>query len=77
MISAKEARKITDNDIYNKELKEIEEKIKEACNKGCDYITKDGRIHPEVRRKLIELGFEVFYRENGGFYDSEETTIKW
>lgn len=76
MISAKEARKITDNDIYNKELKEIEEKIKKACNKGRDYITKEGYIHSETERKLQELGFEVSYIEKG-FYDSEETMIEW
>lgn len=76
MINAKDARIITENNIYNKELKEIEERIIKACNEGRDYITKEGYIHLETERKLQELGFEVSYIEKG-FYDSEETMIEW
>ena len=76
MISAKEARRMTDNDIYSKELKDIEKRIINACSKGYDFITKEGYIHSETERKLQELGFKVSYIEKG-FYDSEETMIEW
>lgn len=76
MISAKDARSMTDNNIYNRELKEIEKMIEEACNEGCGFITKEGYIHPETKRRLIKLGFDVYYREET-FWGSEETWISW
>ena len=76
MISAKNARSITDNSVSNRELREIEKRIIEACHEGRDSITKEGRINPEVRRRLIELGYEVFYKEEG-FWGSKETRISW
>jgi len=76
MINAKDARIITENNIYNKELKEIEKMIIEACHEGRDFITKEGSINSEVRRRLIELGYEVFYK-NECFWGSKETMIKW
>lgn len=76
MISAKNARSITDNSVSNRELKEIEKMIIEACHEGRASITKEGRIHSEVRRRLIELGYEVFYRED--FWGINNTTrISW
>ena len=76
MISAKEARRMTDNDIYNKELKEIEERIIKACSEGRGFITKEGYIHSETERKLQELGFEVSYIEENCWH-SKETMIEW
>ena len=76
MISAKNARSITDNNICNRELKEIEKRIIEACHEGHDFITKEGYISSDARIKLVELGFEVSYKEKG-FWGSKETKISW
>lgn len=62
MLSANEARKRTNEIVYNnaiKELKQVEDKINNAVESGAYFIIETGHLSRDVICKLIELGYKV------------------
>jgi hypothetical protein len=77
MISAKEAHKQTTNNknaILNRELFEIESKIKDAIKYGRFECMIDSPISEEAMNILKECGYEI---KQGNQYNICYTNIKW
>lgn len=67
MFSADEARKRTNEIVYNnsiKELKQVEDKINNAIESGAYSIAEAGHLSIDVVCKLIELGYKVENNSN-------------
>ena len=77
MIYAHEAKKKTEEIINNevfKELALLEKEIKEAINRGEYKICHEGTISPEVKKKLIEFGYQV---KTDSSYNENYVVISW
>ena len=77
MISAKEARKQSEQNkqnILNKEMAIIEEKINNEISQGNNNVYIDGSVSLNARQMLEQLGYDV---KCGGQYNESYTNIKW
>ena len=77
MISAKEARKQSEQNkqnILTKEMAIIEEKINNEISQGNNNVYIDGSISLNARQMLEQLGYDV---KCGSQYNESYTNIKW
>ena len=77
MISAKEARKQSEQNkqnILNKEMAIIEEKINNEISQGNNNVYINGSISLNARQMLEQLGYDV---KCGSQYNESYTNIKW
>ena len=77
MISAKEARKQSEQNkqnILNKEMAIIEEKINNEISQGNNNVYIDGSVSLNARQMLEQLGYDV---KCGSQYNESYTNIKW
>ena len=77
MISAKEARKQSEQNkqnILNKEMAIIEEKINNEISQGNNNLYIDGSVSLNHRQMLEQLGYDV---KCGSQYNESYTNIKW
>ena len=81
MVSAMEARKLSDSANSNKwvkELEEIEKKIKESFEVGRYKVFVDKKLENKTVVKLEEAGYQVTYDEPKDKWDYfGRTTISW
>ena len=77
MISAKEARKLSEQNkqnILNKEMAIIEEEINNEISQGNNNVYINGSISSDARQMLEQLGYDV---KCGSQYNESYTNIKW
>ena len=77
MISAKEARKQSEQNkqnILNKEMAIIEEKINNEISQGNNNVYIDGSVSLNARQMLEQLGYVV---KCGSQYNESYTNIEW
>lgn len=77
MVNANEARKIVEQGRYQKatkQMKEIENKIKESIIQGLVYASFDGIIEKANKEKLEELGYTI---SSGSQYNESYYSISW
>ena len=77
MISAKEARKQSEQNkqnILNKEMATIEKEINNEISQGNNNVYINGSISSDVRQMLEQLGYDV---KCGSQYNESYTNIKW
>ena len=77
MISAEEARKMTETAIKNgvkNEVERIEREMDEAIKEGHNSISLDGTISRPTVEYLRKLGYEV---NTGSQYNESYFTINW
>ena len=77
MISAKEARKQSEQNkqnILNKEMAIIEEKINNEISQGNNNVYIDGSVSLNARQMLEQLGYDV---KCGSQYNGSYVNIKW
>ena len=77
MISAKEAIKQSEQNkqnILNKEMAIIEEKINNEISQGNNNVYIDGSVSLNARQMLEQLGYDV---KCGSQYNESYTNIKW
>ena len=77
MISAKEARKQSEQNkqnILNKEMAIIEEKINNEISQGNNNVYIDGSISSDARQMLEQLGYDV---KCGSQYNESYVNIEW
>lgn len=77
MITANEAKRITQNNInecMTKELTELEMQIKKAIDEGKFSISNDGVLQQATKRQLEEFGYKV---QTGSQYNESYYSISW
>lgn len=77
MLNADEARKRTNENVYNnaiKELKQVEDQINNAIESGAYSITEAGHLSGDVVCKLTELGYKV---EKNIQYNESYYCVSW
>ena len=77
MLSAKEANEKTLNNIsecVTEELFKLENQINDAIKTGKFFISCDGFLQVETKRKLKDLGYKV---EVGSQYNEPYYIISW
>ena len=77
MISAKEARKQSEQNkqnILNKEMAIIEEKINNEISQGNNNVYIDGSVSLNARQMLEQLGYNV---KCGSQYNESYVNIEW
>lgn len=77
MISAKEARKQSDQNkqnILNKEIITIEKEMNNEISKGNNNVYIDGSISLNARQMLERLGYDV---KCGSQYNESYVNIEW
>ena len=73
MITAKEAREITEEALRGAQLKQVEKKIKKAIEKGINCTDMDYLSDVTVE-ELKKLGYEVNHHST---YYEEYWSIRW
>lgn len=77
MISAKEAREQSEQNINSqitKEIKSIEQKILDATTKGENHVYIEPAISTGAKQMLKQLGYKVEYYTQ---YMNNFTSIEW
>lgn len=77
MISAREARLRSDatkEKLFNSELNNIQNKIKEAISEGKCYCYYYGKMHLDIKQQLENLGYHV---ETCTQYNETSYKIDW
>ena len=77
MISAKEARKLSEQNkqnILNKEMTIIEEEINNEISQGNNNVYINCSISSDARQMLEQLGYDV---KCGNQYNESYTNIEW
>ncbi len=74
MITASEARKISENNCATKKLSEIVSQIKIASANGKFFICNAGYLQPEIRYRLEGLGYKI---KIGNQYNESYYSVSW
>jgi hypothetical protein len=81
MLTAKEARQITDEVRMQKELKKLEKKIQDAAEKGYTHIKTKGDKSKQFWCHVKNLGFSVHHEKpretEKNRFPQMETYVSW
>ncbi len=76
MITAKEARALTNESVKNLTVQKYEPLIRKAAEEGCTSISFDHVISELEKEALREFGYKVQERDVD-YYNSDITIIAW
>lgn len=76
MITAKEARALTNESVRKLAVQKYEPLIRKAAEEGCTSISFDYRISELEKEALAEFGYNVKERDVD-YYNSDITIIAW